>query len=83
METALINKTLNEDVDAELTAACQVGNRAAFEALVVRHRERIVRHAYRLLGDWDRAESAAQEVTLRLFKSIESFRADAKFTSWL
>lgn len=69
--------------DAELVYALKSGDDKAFEELVVRHRARIVRQARRVLGDLDLAESAAQEVLLRLYQSIGSFRADALFTTWL
>ena len=51
---------------------------------VVRDREtRVLRAAYRILGNWADAEDVAQEVFLRLHRHGLSFPSDAAFGSWL
>jgi RNA polymerase sigma-70 factor (ECF subfamily) len=51
---------------------------------IVREREtRVMRAAYRILGNWSDAEDVAQEVFLRLHRHGSSFPNDAAFGSWL
>jgi len=59
------------------------GDRAAFEALISRHYDGIFRLAWRVLGDRAEAEDVTQEVCIRLARTIDGFRADAKFRTWL
>ncbi len=59
------------------------GDRAAFEGLLARHYDGIFRLAWRVLGDQTEAEDVAQEVCIRLARTIDGFRADAKFRTWL
>ena len=78
-----MNNTDAIDTDCTLVRGCQMGDVAAFNKLVTIHRPRIVSHAMRMLNDHHAAESAAQEVLLRLYTSMDSFREDARFTTWL
>jgi RNA polymerase sigma-70 factor (ECF subfamily) len=71
------------DPDAALMLAFQRGDRAAFETLVGRHRERVFRLAYRYLGDETAADDLAQESFLRVFRSRHTWRPEAKFSTWL
>ncbi len=59
------------------------GDRAAFEALLARHYDGIFRLAWRVLGDQAEAEDVTQDVCIRLARTIEGFRGDAKFRTWL
>ena len=55
----------------------------AFVALVERHRDRVWRICYRLMGNEHDAQDAAQEVLVRLFFHRASFAGRSKFTTWL
>jgi RNA polymerase sigma-70 factor (ECF subfamily) len=69
--------------DADLVAAAVAGDRAAFEALLRRHYDRIHGLAWRLTGSRSDADDVAQEVCCALVEKIGSFRGEAKFTTWL
>jgi RNA polymerase sigma-70 factor, ECF subfamily len=69
--------------EAQLIARCRARERAAFEQLLNRYRERVVNLAYSLLGSRDDAEDAAQEAFVKAFSSLNQFRGDAKFWTWL
>ena len=71
------------DPDGELVAAAAAGERAAFEALLRRHYDRIYRVAWRMTGSATDAEDVAQEVCCTLVEKIGTFRNQAKFTTWL
>jgi RNA polymerase sigma factor (sigma-70 family) len=69
--------------DGNLVAAAAAGDRAALEALLRRHYDRIHGLAWRLTGSRADAEDIAQEVCCALVEKIGSFRGEAKFTTWL
>jgi RNA polymerase sigma-70 factor, ECF subfamily len=55
----------------------------AFEELVLRFGDRVFSLVLRLVGDRAEAEDIAQEVFVTVFKSIETFRGEAKLSTWL
>ncbi len=58
----------------ELLSRVAAGDGGAFEPLVVRHQDRVVRVCERLLGDVEEARDAAQEAFLKLYRNAASFR---------
>jgi RNA polymerase sigma-70 factor (ECF subfamily) len=60
------------------------GDRAAvFESLLRRHEQMVLRIAYRMLGNRDDAEDAAQEVFLRLHRHLDRIDLEGAVQSWL
>jgi RNA polymerase sigma-70 factor (ECF subfamily) len=55
----------------------------AFRELVETHRDRVFNITYRMLGDRAEAEDVAQEVFISVFKTIDTFREEARFSTWL
>jgi RNA polymerase sigma-70 factor (ECF subfamily) len=74
---------VSSDSDERLIAAAAGRNRGAFEALLRRHYDRIHAIAWQLTGSRADADDIAQEVCCSLVEKIGSFRAEAKFTTWL
>src|SRR5690242_18142758 len=56
---------------------------SSLNQLFERHHSRVAAWCYRLTGDVDSATDLAQEVFLKAFQRIDSFRSDSKFTTWL
>jgi RNA polymerase sigma-70 factor, ECF subfamily len=69
--------------DAECVKRVQRGDTESFEILVRRHQNTTFNLIYRFLGDYDEATDTAQEVFLSAYKSIQQFRGDATFSTWL
>jgi RNA polymerase sigma-70 factor (ECF subfamily) len=69
--------------DRELVARCRDGDEAAFDTLVQRHQGRAVNVAYQLLRDREDATEVAQDAFVRIYRSINEFRGDCEFTTWL
>jgi RNA polymerase sigma-70 factor (ECF subfamily) len=69
--------------DAQLIPLAAKGDRAAFQVLVERHRMLVYRVAYQYAGNHHDADDIAQEVFLKVFRSLDRFRQDSQFTSWL
>src|SRR6185503_17116565 len=71
------------DRDENLVAAAVAGDRAAFEALLRGHYDRIHGLAWQLTGSRADADDVAQDVCCALVEKIATFRGEAKFTTWL
>lgn len=69
--------------DVELMARLRQGDMASLGELASRHQGRVISLAYRLLGDWHRAEDVAQETFLRVREAASTYTPQAKFTTWL
>ncbi len=59
------------------------GDLAAFEGLVRRWQGPLVNLAYRFCRERGRAEEMAQEVFLRAYRSLDRWRREAAFSTWL
>ena len=68
---------------AQLVRAARAGDREAFGRLVELHQRSITRLAWRLLGDRDEADSAAQDAFLQAWESLGEFREECPFGAWL
>ena len=66
-----------------LTGRLRAGDPRAFEELVRTYQHRVFGVAVRMLGDRAEAEEVAQEVFLRVYRSVADFRGDAKLSTWL
>ena len=62
---------------------CQAGDRASFDLLVQQHYQLAYNIAHRMLGDADSAADATQAAFVRAFCSLDRFRAEAAFATWL
>lgn len=69
--------------DEALAFEAQEGNMQALAALVERHKGRVYRTLYQIIGNAEDAEDLSQEVFLKLFRALGSYRGDAAFTTWL
>ena len=75
--------TSSSPVDSELISRAAGGDSAAFQALVERHRSMVYRVAYQFAGNHYDAEDIAQEVFLKVYRSLDRFRQDAQLSSWI
>ena len=69
--------------DAWLVARALEKDLAAFERLVERYQGKIVGYAARMLNDSEEAEDVAQEVFIKAYRSLGSFRGDSAFSTWI
>ena len=69
--------------DTELISRAAAGDHSAFQALVERHRSMVYRVAYQFAGNHHDAEDIAQEVFIKVYRSLDRFRQDAQLTSWM
>ena len=69
--------------DAELAKQVLAGDPAAFEAIMRRHNRALFRTARAILRDDAEAEDALQEAYLQAYRTLASFRGDARLSTWL
>lgn len=72
-----------EASDEILVNRAQAGDALAFERLIERHYDLILRLGYRMLGSQSQAEDVTQDICCALPVKLQSFRHEAKFTTWL
>ena len=69
--------------DAAVMLRVAAGDEAGFNYLVGKYHRSMINFLYRMVHNQAVAEELAQEVFLRVYRSRESYRAEAKFTTWL
>lgn len=69
--------------DSELIAEAAQGDMKAFESLIRRYEKRVYNTILRICGHPDDAFDLSQEVFLRVWRGLESFRGEAAFSTWL
>lgn len=72
-----------DEGDGELVARARRGEVEAFEVLYRRTSGRVYAICLRMSGDAERAKELLQDVFVRVWERLESFRGEAAFTSWL
>ncbi|MHB1022166.1 MAG: RNA polymerase sigma factor [Acidobacteriaceae bacterium] len=69
--------------DAEIMLRVREGDDTGFDFLIAKYRQPIVRFMYRMVHNQAVAEELAQEVFLRVYRSRQTYRAEARFSTWL
>ena len=71
-----------DDIES-LIQRCLSGDERAWEAIVHQHWRKVFNIAYKFVGKHDEAEDLAQEIFLKIFKSLGTFDRRANFQTWL
>lgn len=69
--------------DAEIMLRVREGDDAGFDLLIEKYRRPIIHFMFRMVHNQGVAEELAQEVFLRVYRSRQSYRAEARFSTWL
>ena len=69
--------------EAGLVERSRRGDLEAFDRLVAAHQDRIYHTAYRITGNADDAQDAAQETFVKAFRALPRYRHEAAFGTWL
>ena len=69
--------------DAEIMIRVGEGDDAGFGLLIEKYRKQMVHFMFRMTRNQAVAEELAQEVFLRVYRSRQTYRAEAKFSTWL
>jgi RNA polymerase sigma-70 factor, ECF subfamily len=66
-----------------LIEQCLDGNQTAWEQIVRLHWRKVFNVAYKFVGSHEQAEDLAQEIFLKIFRSLDTFDRRANFQTWL
>lgn len=69
-EINLLKKSKNGDIEA-------------FEELIEAYQKKVFNIAFRMIGNYDDASELAQEVFIKIFKGIKSFKEESTFSTWV
>jgi RNA polymerase sigma-70 factor (ECF subfamily) len=69
--------------DRTLIDACLGGRREAFDVIVERHQRQVYQLCYRFAGNHEDASDLAQDVFIRAYRGLHSFKGQAAFSTWL
>ena len=73
----------NALTDAEIMLRVSEGDDQGFNYLIEKYRKPIIHFMFRMVHNQAVAEELAQEVFLRVYRSRQTYRAEARFTTWL
>ncbi|QSH39292.1 RNA polymerase sigma factor [Candidatus Kaiserbacteria bacterium] len=71
------------DSDENIAGLVQQGNKDAFGILIDRYDKKITRYANKFLYNYQDREDAVQDVFIKAYKNIQSFRTSERFSPWI
>ena len=80
-ETKTIRK--DEQPDKELINSFLNNDLKAFDKLVLKYQNLVFNVCYRFLGNYDDADDSAQDIFLKVFQYLNTFKFDSSFSTWL
>ena len=69
--------------DIALVNLVKKGDKKAYNVLVLKYQDRLVFSVYKFLKDYELAQDIAQEAFIKAYKSIDKFRGDSQFYTWI
>ena len=78
-----VHAELDPASDAAVMLRVAEGDEASFNFLVQKHHRPVIHFLFRMVRNMAVAEELAQEVFLRVYRARDSYRAEARFTTWL
>jgi RNA polymerase sigma-70 factor (ECF subfamily) len=73
----------DREIDRELVARAQRGDKRAFELLVEKYQRKLARLLSRLIRDPAEVEDVTQEAFIKAYRALPAFRGDSAFYTWL
>lgn len=77
-----MNKKTNDELQAFVNKAT-AGDKNALEALIASAQDIVFNLSLRMLGTFEDAEDATQDIMLKMITHLSSFRGDSSFTTWV
>jgi len=78
-----INNTDTSGEDIIIAKAFQAGEKSAFDKLVLKYQHKVFNLCYRFLGDYAEANDYAQETFIKVYRSLNKFKFQSSFSTWL
>ncbi|HVM60752.1 MAG TPA: sigma-70 family RNA polymerase sigma factor [Verrucomicrobiae bacterium] len=74
---------LHEQPDSDIVRQIQSGDAAAFDELMRRYKHPVVNFVFRMLASAHDADDVAQDVFVRVYQNLDTYRPETKFSTWL
>ena len=82
-ETMTADAPLTDLDERALVEACLAGRHGAFDLIVERHQRPVYQLCYRFVGNHEDASDLSQDVFLRAYRGLRSFRGQSTIATWL
>jgi RNA polymerase sigma-70 factor, ECF subfamily len=73
----------DREIDRQLVARAQAGDKRAFELLVEKYQRKLARLLSRFIRDPAEVEDVTQEAFIKAYRALPAFRGDSAFYTWL
>ncbi|HVJ13506.1 MAG TPA: RNA polymerase sigma factor RpoE [Burkholderiales bacterium] len=73
----------DREIDRQLVARAQQGDKQAFELLVEKYQRKLARLLSRFIRDPAEVEDVTQEAFIKAYRALPAFRGDSAFYTWL
>lgn len=83
LEDVLADEPITQTMHVSLVSRAQAGDKTAFEQLYHENVGRVFAVCIRIVADRNRAEELTQDVFVRVWQSLRSFKGESLFSSWL
>ncbi len=80
------HKAVQDNIELEsvqLVKSVLADDQRAFDKLIMLHKKMVFNLCYRMLGDYDDADDCAQEVFIKVNRSLKKFRFESSFKTWI
>ena len=81
--STVFSRDLASVTDRDLVATAVRGIDGSFEELVRRYQRPISAYVYRMVGNYESALDLTQEIFIKVYSSLERYRAEFKFSTWI
>ena len=82
-ESKIQEKMSDREVDQQLVERAQLGEKRAFELLVIKYQRKVERLLSRMVRDHGEVEDITQEAFIKAYRALANFRGDSAFYTWL
>jgi len=73
----------NKEIDLALVRRAKKGDYRAFDLLVLKYQSRVIATVFKYVKETQLAEDIAQEAFIKSYKSLDSFREESSFYTWV
>jgi RNA polymerase sigma-70 factor, ECF subfamily len=80
---AVFARDLSAVTDRDLVSTAIAGYEGSFEELVRRYQRPISAYVYRMVGNYESALDLTQEIFIKIYNSLDKYRAEFKFSTWI
>lgn len=70
-------------IDENIINELKVGNTKVFESVVDKYKGIVFSIAFKYTNDYNESQDLAQEIFLKIYKNIKSFKGECKFSTWI